>query len=570
MNNIEKSIEIFQKAIEINPDFFPPIYYALGVNQFSLGRYEAALENFKKFLSYEQQKSSLIRKAEHGIENCKFAIWAIKHPVPFKPINLGDSINTKYYEYLPTLTADDKKMIITRRMPLTPEYENSEKDWTEVFYESDFKNGAWTKAKPIPRPLNSFRKGNHRGTPCYTPDGQYLYFAMDMFDGKGQDIYFSRKIGEQWSEPVNAGEQLNSKAWDTNPSISSDGKTMYFISTREGGYGGADIWKSTLQDDGKWGKPENLGNVINTDGNEYDVRIHPDNQTLYFSSDGHPGMGGTDFFYSRKNEKGEWTKPVNLGYPINSNKDDRSLIINSKGDIAIFSSDREGGKGKTDLYSFELYPEAQPQKITYVSGIVFDKISTKKLEAKFELIDLSTGKTVIESLSNPGDGSFLVCLPTNKNYALNVSCNGYLFYSENFALQGIREIQEPYKINIPMQPILIGSTVVLKNIFFETNSFQLKEESKVELMKLKEFLSKNPKLKIEISGHTDNIGNDNNNQILSENRAKAVLEFLVENGIDKNRLLAKGYGKTMPIDNNDSSEGRANNRRTEFKIIANE
>ncbi|MDP4266216.1 MAG: OmpA family protein [Bacteroidota bacterium] len=566
--NINKGIEAYQNAIRISPDFFPPIYLNLGNIQFFQGNYEDAYNYYKKFLSYERQNVSSVKKAIRNMDNCEFAMWAIKHPVPFNPVNLGDSINTKYDEYLPALTADGKTLIITRREPKDPKFENNVSRWSEDFFISHLVNGSWTKTVNLGPPINT---EYNEGAQCISPDGQYLFYTgCDRPEGYGScDIYYSRRIGKNWSKPINMGRNFNSPNWDSQPSISSDGKTIYFVSSRSGGKGGMDIWTSTLQDDGSWGIPENLGDVINTDKDEMSPYIHPDNQTLYFCSKGHKGMGGFDLFYTRRDENGKWGVPVNLGYPINTNNDESSLIVSADGKTAYFASDKLKGKGRIDIYSFDLYEEARPQSLTYMNGIVFDKYSGKRLEAHFELIDLKIGKTVIESSSNPGDGSFLVCLPANKNYALNVSKDGYLFYSENFSLKGIKDIKEPYKKDIALQPIVVGSTVILKNIFFETASYQLKDESITELEKLVDFMTKNSKLKIEISGHTDNVGDDKSNQLLSENRAKAVVDFLISKNISSNRLSPKGYGKTKPVDTNDTSDGRANNRRTEFKIIEN-
>ncbi|MGE3824631.1 MAG: OmpA family protein, partial [Bacteroidia bacterium] len=297
--------------------------------------------------------------------------------------------------------------------------------------------------------------------------------------------------------------------------------------------------------------------------------IHPDNQTLYFSSDGHVGMGRKDIYYSRKDALGNWQKPVNLGYPINTWNNDDSFIVGASGKIAYFASDRKGGFGSLDLYSFELYESARPTMVTYVKGSVFASDTKKPLVAKFELIDLETNKVVVESSSNSEKGEFLVSLPVNKNYALNVSKEGYLFYSENFSLKDIKDITKPYQLNVGLQPVKTGEKVILKNIFFETNSFQLKEESTAELQKLLGLLQKNKNLKIEIGGHTDNVGDDKSNQLLSENRAKSVYEYLTTNGIPAERLSYKGFGETAPLATNDTEEGRAENRRTEFTVLGN-
>jgi outer membrane protein OmpA-like peptidoglycan-associated protein len=339
------------------------------------------------------------------------------------------------------------------------------------------------------------------------------------------------------------------------------------VSNRAGGQGGTDIWKCTKNEAGKWANLVNLGDSVNSPENEESPYIHPDNKTLYFSSEGWPGMGNKDLFLSRIKKDGKFSTPMNLGYPINTAESERDLIVSANAKTAYFSSERPGGNGGLDLYSFELYKEAQPQAVTYVKGKVFDKVTKIGLEAKFELIDLETGQMVMQATSMTGSGEFLVCLPINKNYLMNVSKNGYLFASENFSLKGLTDNLKAYEMNVPLTPIKAGEKVVLKNIFFETASFTLKEESKIELQKLKSFLILNAATTIEIGGHTDNVGDKKSNQILSENRAKAVYDYLIANEITKERLTFKGFGDTMPIDDNKTETGKANNRRTEFMIV---
>jgi len=286
---------------------------------------------------------------------------------------------------------------------------------------------------------------------------------------------------------------------------------------------------------------------INTPGREESVFIHPDGQTLYFSSDGHTGMGGLDIFMSQKDENGEWGKPINLGYPINTYNDENSILISSDGKYAYFASDRDGGYGGLDLYYFELPDEFRPKPITYLKGIVYDAETKQKLRAAFELIDVDNDSTIITSFSNDVTGEFLVALPSDKNYALNVQRDGYLFYSDNFSLKGFFSKLEPFLKDIPLQPIKIGERIVLRNIFFELDKYELQSESITELTKILDFLNKNKKLSVELSGHTDDQGSDEYNQELSEMRAKAVYEYLVLHGIDKNRMTFIGYGEEQPI-----------------------
>jgi outer membrane protein OmpA-like peptidoglycan-associated protein len=310
-----------------------------------------------------------------------------------------------------------------------------------------------------------------------------------------------------------------------------------------------------------------MSDTINTPGREETPFIAADNETFYFCSDGHPGMGGTDIFISRRLPNGRWGIPKNLGYPINTNQDETGLIVNPDGKTAYFASDRKGGYGGLDLYQFTLYDSIRPVTVTYMKGIVEDAKTHQPLSASFNLTDLQTGRTIMRSSSAKEDGSFLVCLPVNKNIALNVSKNGYLFYSENFSLQDMpADAIHPFLKNIPLQPIDTGAIIVLKNIFFETNKYDLKKESQVELDKLVMFLKNNPAIKVEISGHTDNVGTHTSNQVLSENRAKSVTDYLIAHTIPAERLTSRGYAETHPIATNDTPEGRSQNRRTEMKI----
>jgi len=280
-------------------------------------------------------------------------------------------------------------------------------------------------------------------------------------------------------------------------------------------------------------------------------------------------MGDFDLFVSRLDSNGNWSKPKNLGYPINTYRDEVGLIVNARGDIAYYASDIHPSTGK-DIYCFTLYEDARPHEVSYMKGRVFDENTRDRLKARFELYDLNDGTLISQSFSDPVTGEFLLCIPTNKNYMLNVEHKGYLFYSDNFELEGIYHLEKPFLKDVPLKRVKTGEKTVLKNIFFETDSYLLKPESVFELDKLIRFLKTNSDLSIEISGHTDNIGTREYNQTLSENRAKSVVEYLISKGISADRLVYKGYGFDQPIDENDTEAGRANNRRTELKIIHSE
>jgi len=578
----KNAISSYKNVIEINPDFFPGLYFSLAQLEMMENDFENAKVHLEKYLTYKNLKPISISQAKRKLETCKFAMEAIQNPVPFSPVSMGESINTEYDEYWPTITADEQTLIITRLIPKDL-YESGENEGSqeiqepqkrlpgmtnvqEDFYISIKENNFWSEAINAGEPLNT--KGNE-GAQTILVDGRVMYFtACNRADGKGRcDIYTSVKENEGWSIPVNLGSPVNSSAWDAQPSISPDGKTLYFVSNREGGLGQKDIWMSHLLENGNWSKPVNLGKNVNSKGQEQSPFIHPDNKTLYFASDGKIGMGGLDLFKVIRNDDGTWSKPFNLGYPINTMSDEIGFIVNAKGNRAFFSSDRLSEKGR-DIFEFELYKEARPNAVSYIKGKVFDSETKKNLKAHFELISLETEEVIMQAESDPNTGEFIVCIPTDNNYALNVSKENYLFYSDNFELSGVYEISDPYLKDVALNPIKPGEKIILRNIFYTTDSYELVEKSTVELSKLIQFLNNNSSLKIEISGHTDNVGSKEYNLELSENRAESVFDYLIEHGVDKDRLSYKGYGESDPIKTNETEIGKAENRRTEMKIIS--
>jgi flagellar motor protein MotB len=550
-----RAIEQYRQVISIDPEFNRAVYLKAADVEINNAEYIAAKVHLEKYVTYPNLSAQNSFTAHKLIKDCEYSIEAVKHPVPFKPINMGAEINTADDEYLPTATADEKTLIFTRKI-------NSNED----FYKSIKADGNWQTARYLSNQINTSEY--NEGAQSVSQDGKYLFFTgCNRPDGLGRcDIYIAQKRGEDWAKPFDLSPPINTAGWESQPSISADGRTLYFVSNRKGGYGGYDIWKSRLTDKG-WSEPENLGPNINTAFDEQSPFIHPDDSTFYFCSNGWPGLGNKDLFVSRLGKDGKWQKPENLGYPINSSGDENGLTLTANGSYAFFASNNLNGFGGFDIYTFELPPKLRPHMVTYVKGTVLDAATKQPLDAAVEIIDLERNDIVYGDYSAPDDGSFFTTLVSGRNYGLNISKNGYLFYSENFSLVG-HENKNPFEITVLLQPIEIGNKVILKNIFFDTNKFDLKPESQAELEKLIDFLTLNKTLKIEVSGHTDNVGNDQLNQVLSENRAKAVYSYLVAKGIAANRLIYKGYGKTQPISPNNTDEERSMNRRTEFKIIA--
>lgn len=555
-----------EKIVSIDPYFDLNYHERLAEFAYRTGKYEKAKQYIDFYLEEAMLNEAEQKKADRLKRQIDFAIYAYNNPVPFKPENLGTGVNTPYDEYWPSLTADEDLLVFTRLVPAT-DYHMAAGNYQEDVFVSHRKDGKYMPAYKMPGETNTEL---NEGAQCIAQNGKLVVLtACNRPDGFGScDLYLSYITPNGWTKPVNMGRMVNGGSWDSNPSLSADARTLYFASNREGGYGKMDIWKVELGADGfPVSTATNLGNVINTEYNECSPFIHPDNQTLYFASDGHIGLGDYDLFLARRDALGKWNEPVNLGYPLNTHGEERSLIVNAKGDIAMFASAREKGKG-LDIYKFPLeIEEIKPITVSYVKGYVYDVETGVRLQAVCELLDLETEQLVARETSHAQTGDYLVCLPINRDYAFNVSKLGYLFFSENFSLTNLADPSQPYVMNIPLKPIKEGVTVVLKNIFFDFNDYQLKESSFAELSKVVEFMNANPHINIEIGGHTDNVGSKAFNQTLSANRSKAVYDYLISKGIDKSRLSYKGYDFSQPIADNNTEEGRALNRRTEFKIV---
>ena len=568
----DEAIARYREVMAIAPRFFPTAQLHLADLEFRNGQYVEAEKNYKGYLEKEQDPQRKAR-ARLGLDNCTFAARAVQQPVPFEPKNLGPAVNSADPEYYPCITADDATLIYTRRVK-DPELIpwGMQEDFMVSHRDAQ---GAWQAAKPIPT-VNTRQYNEGAGT--LTPDGRFIVFTKcatedgsygGSLQGFGScDLFISRRIGDRWTPPENLGPPVNSRNWETQPSMASDGRTLYFIrgTQAQDGIKSMDIYTTALQEDGTWSKPEKLGANVNTPYQEESVQIHPDGRTLYFSSNGHPGFGGLDIFVSRKEEDGSWGKALNLGYPINTGADENSLLVSADGEVAYFASDREGGLGDLDLYSFELYPEARPLAVSFIRGKVTDRTNGQPVEADVQLYDLATGKLATGAYSDPRTGEFLVCIPAGRSYALNASSEGYLFFSQNYDV-ATGTPKEPYTLNVPLSPLTAGSVIALRNIFFNTASYDLLPASNAELEKLVQLLRTNTTLRIELGGHTDNVGADAANLTLSDQRAQAVRDFVIAQGIDASRITAKGYGETKPVATNDTEEGRAQNRRTEVTVL---
>ncbi len=555
-----KSIEYYKKALALDSVYAKPYLLPYSINVAGAGNFAEALQIAQTFKTIPGLNEKSLKSADYRIKCYNFAILFEKENANknynFAPQNLGDSINTTESEYFPSLTIDGKKLIFTRRVDGRNE---------DFFIADALPNVGWSKALQLPGDVNT---AQNEGAQNISQDGSILFFTgCYLPNGAGScDLYYSLNINNNWTKPIPAGRNINTEYWETQPSLSPDKRNLYFASNDPSCIGGSDIFMSTISDKGFWGVPINLGSVINTKGKESCPFIHADNETLYFTSDGHLGYGGDDLFMSRKDANGKWATPINLGYPINTIENESSLIIAADGTTAYYASDRADSKGGLDLYKFILRKEMQPTKTLWVSGKVLDSVTKIGINSTMELYDVKT-KKLVQKIQCNEDGDFFITLPIGKNYLFNVNRKGYLFYSDAFNLTEAQP-DFTYVKNIALLPLQKNATIVLKNIFYETNKFNLQPESAFELDKIVQLLKENPNVKIEIDGHTDNVGVAQNNLVLSNNRAKEVVKYLVAKGCANTQLIAKGIGNTKPIADNKTLEGKAKNRRTELKIIS--
>ncbi len=560
LKNYKSSAENFEKAFAIDSVYSFDFRVQYATQLAGMGQFEKALHIVNDVLAQKPPKNSgSLTNAMNRQKSFQFAVSFEKnHPVnnyTFKPINLGKEINSSHPEYLPILSIDGSELIFTRRLTGT----------NEDFYVSKKDSSGWGMAKPAGGNINTPQS---EAAQTLSADGEWMiYAASGREDSYGNyDLYMAQKTNEEWEDVYHFGLGINTDQWEAQPSLSPDRKDLYFASRRPGGFGGIDIYVSHLKPNGYYSQPENMGPGINTSGDDQCPFIHADNQTLYFTSNGWLGYGDDDLFVVRKQPNGEWGKPENLGYPINTIEKEGTMCIAADGKTAYYAADRNDSYGGLDIYSFELREDVRPVKTLWVKGKITDKNTGKPVVSTLELNNLATHQT-ISHIQTDDAGNYFMTLPVGKDYAFNVNSKGYLFYSDNF-LMANKSPDSTYIKNILLEPIASNASVVLKNIFFEVNKYELNPESQTELDNLVRLLNENPTMEIEISGHTDNVGKPSDNMILSNNRAKAVVNFLISKKINPARLVAKGFGETKPLADNKTEAGRLQNRRTEMRVIS--
>lgn len=664
----QKALDNLEKASRLSPEMtYPLLYYNLGRAYHLRMEWNKAIDKYLEYKKFVETDQSKIDDIEKKIQECKYGIEIMKDTLRFRKLpdslryrieNIGAEINSKYPDYRPVISADESVLYFTSRRDNTTGggIDPDDGKYYEDIYVSNNENGKWSEAKNLGDPINRYNQ--HDATCGLSVDGQKLFIYLDdTYNGSG-NIYECKLDGHTWSEPQKLPKTINTKYHESSASLSPDGKTLYFCSENpkdNKGLGFHDVFKSTLNEKGEWGEPENLGDVINTLYDERTVFIHPDGKTLYFSSQGHNSMGGYDLFKSKYNDSlKKWSEPLNLGYPVNSPDDDIDFVVSASGKHAYFATIRPDGLGEKDIYRITL-PADTTVYLTLVKGNVTDE-SDNPVEAKVEIYDNKTGKLISTQQSNSATGKFLVSLPSGKNYKMKVTAKGYEDHEEVFNIPKGEKFKEldiniklkrkeqtvelegevmdekgkPLKakieivnnatgeviarttadklgkylaklkagknygivvssdgylfqsLNLDISPdkdhmklpsitlkkIEAGKNIVLNNIFFDFDKASLSPSSKPELERVATVLKDNPSMKIEISGHTDNKGSAIYNLKLSESRAKSVVDFLSSTGIEKNRLTFKGYGFLKPIATNETEEGRQQNRRTEFKVMA--
>jgi outer membrane protein OmpA-like peptidoglycan-associated protein/tetratricopeptide (TPR) repeat protein len=558
LKDYKQSAATYEKAMAMDAAYTADYALPYAINLAGSGEFEKAQQVVTTLLQKPNLHPTTKKAAEYRQKTFQFAVDYAKtkgnQSYVFSPQNLGDAVNSPESEYFPSMPIDGKLLVFTRRL----------NNFNEDFFAAEKSSNSWEKSVRLPGQINT---PQNEGAQNISQDGNWLVFTgCNRPDGQGScDIYISYKTPEGWSPAFNLGGRVNSDQWESQPSLSPDKRDLYFASRRHGGLGGSDIYVSHLLPSGKWSEPENLGPGINTPGDESTPFIHADNQTLFFASNSLPGYGGEDLFVVRRGADGQWGKPENLGYPINTIDHEGSLFIAADGKSAYYASDRSDSKGGLDIYSFELREDVRPAKTLWVKGKVYDNKTNSGLPSSVELIDLAS-KQIISKVQTDETGNYLITLPVGKDYAFNVARKGYLFYSDNYSLKN-KSADSTYQKDIPLQPIEVEAGIVLRNLFFETAKYDIQPESEVELNKVVEFLQENPTVKIQLEGHTDNVGAAADNQKLSSARAYSVVNYLVRKGIKGTRLVAKGFGATKPVADNKTEEGRAQNRRTELRIL---
>ncbi|UOQ53177.1 OmpA family protein [Hymenobacter cellulosivorans] len=584
-----RALPYIQKAFELNKDIDPSIHYMLGRSLHLNAKWTEAIAEYKAAQPAATGKNSaaILATISKKIQECENGRKLEQKPSRVFIDNAGPSVNSPYADYGPVISADESVILFTSRRDNSTGKERDPETggFFEDIYQSTRTGSGWSPARNLGKPVNN---EGHDATVGLSPDGQRMLVYLE---DNGGDLHESELKGAAWRKPEKMGARINSRAHESSAAYTPDGRNLYFVSDKPGGLGNRDIYKIEIE--GR-GQAVNLGSTINTPYGEEGVFLHPDGKTMYFSSEGHNSMGGYDIFKSVF-ENGKWSQPENLGWPINTPDDDVFFVISASGRHGYYSSFRDDGLGSKDIYQITflgaekppvlsqedqlLASRAQPVKeaslappvpiataqVTILKGVVTDEATKQPLEATIDVVDNSRNELIASFRANAQSGRYLVSLPSGVNYGIVVRQEGYLFHSENFDLPAGAAYSEVVK-DIALKKLDVGVKVVLNNIFFDFDKATLRKESTAELERLQKLLTETPALRLEISGHTDNVGKAEYNKDLSQRRAKSVVDYLVGKGVDKGRLTFAGYGDTQPVAPNTTKGGRQLNRRTEFKV----
>ena len=535
MRQYSKAIENYEKGLSHTSDLRKQkvFWYDLGEVYLLTGEYEKAMKVLSAFVNNETMNKAKVDKATMFFRSAEFAMKNKTNTSNFRLHPLSDTVNCFVLQYFPALTADQQQLIFTRRTG------NGPNDDEDLVVSKKDENGRWGSPESISKNINTRL---NEGTCTISADGRKLIFtSCTGRDGIGScDLYETKKIGNDWTTPKNLGRNVNSMEWESQPSLSADGRTLYFVSDRRSGLGRRDIWITTTDENGLWTKAVNAGKQINSQFDEISPFIHANNRTLFFASNGLPGFGGYDLFFTDKDST-SWTTPKNIGSPMNDHEDQFSLFITADGKKGYYSHEEtlESGFSKSKIFEMVIPEESQIEyRSNYVKGIIRDKVDQKPLSAKIELINIR--KNIVESLveSDSVTGEYLMVLTQGAEYALYVNKETYLFKSYNFNYSEVTDFK-PIIVNIELEKAKEGSVAILNNIFFDVDKYDLKDKSVTELEKIIRFLTINPSVRVEIAGHTDNSGAADYNRQLSERRANSVFTFLGQHGIDKKRIFLR-------------------------------
>ena len=544
-------------------DQFPVIYYILSEISFQEKDFVSSYSFLKKSIEFGLE-GAYLENAEIFLPRVKVLSEIISNPVDYDP-KVITGISTEYDEYLPAVSPDQDFILFTRRYLkkgidiITPSFQ-------EEFIISTSRNNLFDEGIPLPSPFNI--EDNEGGGSMSIDNKLLLFTKCSKVSGNYNncDIFFSTKNKGQWGEIQSFNKKICPPySWESQPSLSSDGNMIIFASDRDGGYGGVDLYEIRKNNFGEWSNPINLGPKINSANNEKSPFLHADGKTLFFASDNFPSLGGYDIFFSRKDSLGKWQNPENIGYPINTSFNEISLFVTTDGKKAIFASNNLEGVGGWDLYSFDLHEAAKPERVFMLKGVVLDEKGQVINDLEIEIKNLKT-KEIRKIKVENGNYATALTLAANDDVLITIKKEGYAFNSQ-YVSHKDTTYKSPTELDFKLRDIVEGESFVLNSIYFDLDSYEINSVTEKIIIEFADYLKLNKSLMISINGYTDDIGEQNYNQKLSENRAFSVYNELISNGVSSDRLEYKGFGESNPKNQNLSESERKLNRRTEFYVL---